>query len=404
MVTQRRDLRTGPPLWLARGKPRVPQQRLRENLRVDVAVVGAGVSGLLVSHALRRAGRDVAVFDRRGAARGSTPASTALLQFELDTPLTLLTRKIGRDAAIRAYLRSATAVDALRGLVADLDLRCAFRERHVAYLPGNLLDVAGLRREAKARAEIGLRSTFLSGPDLAARTGIKAKAAIWSAGAAEFDPAAFSAGLARALVAGGASIYAPVEITAVDPGSRSVGLVTREGHHIRASHCVFATGYELMKLIKPRGYRVHSTWAFATEPQPKRVWPTGCLIWQAADPYLYLRTTPDGRVVAGGEDEDFDTEERRDALIDRKVAAIGRKVTKILPGIDIAPAYRWTGSFGGSRTGLPAIGAIPGAPGCYAVLGFGGNGITFSMIAAQILQRAILGIPDPDAGLFALPR
>lgn len=79
-------------------------------------------------------------------------------------------------------------------------------------------------------------------------------------------------------------------------------------------------------------------------------------------------------------------------------------MTKILPGIDIAPAYRWTGSFGGSRTGLPAIGAIPGAPGCYAVLGFGGNGITFSMIAAQILQRAILGIPDPDAALFALPR
>ena len=49
-----------------------------------------------------------------------------------------------------------------------------------------------------------------------------------------------------------------------------------------------------------------------------------------------------------------------------------------------------------------AIGQVPGAKGCYAVMGFGGNGITFSVIAAQMLQRAVLGLPDPDSDLFAL--
>ena len=141
----------------------------------------------------------------------------------------------------------------------------------------------------------------------------------------------------------------------------------------------------------------------ATAPQTDRLWNSRCLIWEAADPYLYLRTTLDGRVVIGGEDEEFSDEETRDALIPRKIAAIRRKVEKLLPVLDTTPEFTWAGCFGASATGLPAIGAIPGAARCFAVLGYGGNGITFSAIAAQVIQRAILGIADPDADLFALP-
>jgi glycine/D-amino acid oxidase-like deaminating enzyme len=142
----------------------------------------------------------------------------------------------------------------------------------------------------------------------------------------------------------------------------------------------------------------------ATAPQPKQLWPSRCLIWQAADPYLYLRTTTDGRILAGGEDEEFSNEEKRDALIPRKIAAIQRKLRRMFPNVDTEPEFSWTGCFGSSAMGLPAIGEIPGAKRCFAILGYGGNGITFSMIAAQLIQRAILGLPDPDAELFALTK
>src|SRR5690349_23182980 len=105
----KRNLRTGTPLWLGRGAPHIGHRPLEHNLRVDVAIVGAGISGALIADAMLSAGHTVAVFDRRGPVKGSTPASTALLQFEIDSPLTLLTRKIGRDRAVRAWLRSATA-------------------------------------------------------------------------------------------------------------------------------------------------------------------------------------------------------------------------------------------------------------------------------------------------------
>ena len=72
--------------------------------------------------------------------------------------------------------------------------------------------------------------------------------------------------------------------------------------------------------------RSMSTYAIATRPQPRRLWPEDCFIWEAADPYLYLRSTPDGRVICGGEDEDFADDEARDALIPQKAAAIRRKL------------------------------------------------------------------------------
>ncbi len=402
-ATVQRDLRTGTPYWLRRGDVHVASSPLVANLVVDVAVVGAGVSGALVADALLRAGKSIAVLDRRGPVMGSTPASTALLQFEIDQPLLHLSRKIGRERAVRAYWRSATAVDTLRGRIVDLGLRCGFRERQAVYLPGNVLNVTELRREAAARANVGLRSRFIGADELRALTGIEKQGAVLSSGAGELDPAALVAGLWRSALSRGASIHAPTEVIDIEQGHARVTLTTADGHAVRARHVVFATGYELVKLVKPRGYKVMSTWAMATAPQPGRLWPSRCLIWEAADPYLYLRSTLDGRVIVGGEDEEFSDTGKRDALIPKKIDAIRRKLGKLMPGLDTKAEFTWAGCFGGSPTGLPAIGAIPGAARCFAILGYGGNGITFSVIAAQIIQRAILGLPDPDADLFALP-
>jgi glycine/D-amino acid oxidase-like deaminating enzyme len=142
----------------------------------------------------------------------------------------------------------------------------------------------------------------------------------------------------------------------------------------------------------------------ATAPQPENLWPSRCLIWQAADPYLYLRTTTEGRIIVGGEDEKFSDERKRDDLIPSKIQAIRRKLGALLPSVDIRPEFAWAACFGASNTGLPSIGAIPGAKRCFAVLGYGGNGITFSTVAAQLVQRAVVGLSDPDQDLFAFAR
>lgn len=165
-----------------------------------------------------------------------------------------------------------------------------------------------------------------------------------------------------------------------------------------------ATGYELLEGIPHDNHQVISTWAIATARQKRHdLWPTEALIWEASDPYLYLRTTHHGRVICGGEDENFTDEDRRDALIADKTRRIDEKLGKLLPDIDPTPEFAWAGSFGSTSTGLPIIGPIKGKPSIFALMSYGGNGITFSRIAAEIITGAIVhDKQDEDADLFAL--
>ena len=133
------------------------------------------------------------------------------------------------------------------------------------------------------------------------------------------------------------------------------------------------------------------------------LWPEECLIWEAAEPYLYLRTTPDGRVLCGGEDAER-SDDAGSELLAGKVARLRRKLGKLLPRLDTTPEFSWAASFGETATGLPTIGAIPRHPNCWVALGYGGNGITYSRIAAEVLRSAITGSQDPDADLYAFKR
>jgi glycine/D-amino acid oxidase-like deaminating enzyme len=401
MLTQKRDLRSGTPLWLENGWPRISIAK-PGNKNPDVVVVGTGVSGALMTDALLQAGFSVTAVDRRKILSGSTPASTALLQGELDTPLIELQKKLGLSRAARVCWLSAQAVQALTDRIHDLGIKCDHATRTSLYLPGNVLDVGDLKKEAEARQKIGLRSNFLNRRELKAFAGINKQGAIVSSGNAEVDPVKLVAGLWRSNISRGATLLRDTEVTDLEHSRTRVRLHMKHGPSLDTGHVVFCTGYELMKFAKPKGYKVISTWVLATKPQKTRLWPSRSLIWEAADPYLYLRTTPEGRIIVGGEDEDFSDETKRDAMLPKKVAAIARKAAKLFPELDFEPDYSWTGSFGESPTGLPAIGPVKNRPRCFAVLGFGGNGITFSMLAAQLVSRQIQNIADPAAELFAL--
>lgn len=399
-LTRKRDLRTGTSYWMSRSMPRVPTTRLTRDIETDVLVVGAGISGALVAEALSKDHR-VVIVDRRGPVQGSTPASTALVEYEIDTPLTHLARKIGAADAARAWRRSHLALHSLYARTHALQIKCDVIRRDTLYLAGNVLNADGLEREAEARRSVGFESDLLSRTDLKARFGINRPAALLSHGDFTLDPRRLTGGYLRAAIASGARIHSPVEVTEIETSRSGVTVTSAKGPMIRARHVIFATGYEVPKFVPPDGHTVESTFAIATRRQRKRLWPEEVLIWEASDPYLYMRTTADGRVICGGEDEEFSDAETRDALIPKKARAIGRKLEKLFPGIDATPEFAWAGAFGTTETGLPRIGEIPGKKNVWAILGFGGNGITYSRIAADIVSTVLTGKADPDADLYS---
>jgi glycine/D-amino acid oxidase-like deaminating enzyme len=403
-VTEVRDLHSGVPVWAHYPKPFISTGTLSSSLRTDVVIVGAGITGALVAEAATAMGLATVILDRRPPALGSTAASTALLQFEIDTPLSRLAEELGVDRAARVWLRSFRAVADLKHLVERLHIPCAFRPRRTLYLAGNKLDSNALAAECRQRRAIGLPSEFLGHAELRAYAGLDRDAALLSEGAADVDPTALTAGLLRSAIANGCRLFTRTQLAEVAPLHHRVEMVTADGFELEAKALVFATGYELADGIPTAGHRRTSTWAYATPPRPQRLRGNGDLIWEASDPYLYIRTTADGRVLVGGEDEDIDDEAARDALLPAKIEALQGKTKLLLPWLDVTADFAWAGTFGESDNGLPSIGPVPGMPNCYAVLGYGGNGMTFSVVAAQIIQMLLRGQRDPDAELFDFGR
>jgi glycine/D-amino acid oxidase-like deaminating enzyme len=164
-------------------------------------------------------------------------------------------------------------------------------------------------------------------------------------------------------------------------------------------------GYEGADHVRPPTTELSSTWAFVSEPLDGRApWAGRSLIWETARPYLYARTTDDNRIVVGGEDEPYADGHQNTALLARKTARLATRIRGLVPGLTVEIAYAWAGTFGSTSDGLPLIGPSADHPRVWCSLGYGGNGITFSVIAARLLTDAYLGRPSTDAAIFALDR
>jgi glycine/D-amino acid oxidase-like deaminating enzyme len=383
-MTRKLDLRTGRPVWHAYRAPSVPTGKLFRDVKTDVAIVGMGISGAMIAEALTEAGHSVVCIDRRGPLLGSTAATTALVQFEIDQPLSVLSRQIGRQNAERAWRRSRLAVMNLKARIDELGIRCNTEAKQSLYLAGDMLDAGDLRAEAEARRLAGIYATYLPKVALREKFGIQRDGAMLSHDNLALDPRKLTAGLFRKALERKARFYAPVEATSVKASRDEVVVATADGPTIAASHVVLATGYELVAdLVPATDHKIISTWAIATRPQKHKVWPGAALIW---------------------EDEDFTDEPRRDALIAEKSDRISQKLKRLFPQLDTAAEFAWAGSFGTTATGLPFIGGLPRHPRIHAVMGYGGNGITYSRIAAEIVSAAISGSDDCDAELFGFDR
>ena len=95
---------------------------------------------------------------------------------------------------------------------------------------------------------------------------------------------------------------------------------------------------------------------------------------------------------------------KSDHLLAAKAKKLQHRFTDMFPQLDLEISYAWAGTFGETKDGLAYIGQTPEFPHAYFALGYGGNGITFSVIAAKIITDLHLGRTNPDANIFRFDR
>lgn len=399
-------LRSSEPFWLIKNGLPHSYPSITEEISVDIVIVGSGITGSLIAHQCMLEGYRTAVIDRREVANGSTSATTSMLQYEIDVPLYLLIEQIGEEAAVSAYRACFDSIDQLEKITAKIRSDCGFRKKDSLYFAAYKKHVAWLRKEFETRKEFGFPVEWLDAQAIERQFQVKnTYGGILSAQGASIDAFRLAHDLLAYNHKKGLHVFDKTEIKKVDHGSKGIVVHTAYGHLVRASKIIYCNGFESVELIKEKFVDLLSTYAIVGEVnEGQNDLLKDVLIWNTADPYIYMRRTDDGRLLIGGEDEDFVDTGKRDRLLGKKTGKLEKQFSKILPGCDFRTDFAWAGTFGQTKDGLPYIGEHPDFEGGYFVLGFGGNGITFSVIGMEMVAAMLQGRSHPLSEYFRFGR
>jgi glycine/D-amino acid oxidase-like deaminating enzyme len=401
------DIHSGFPFWLVKNGLLADFPKLTENLyQEEVVIIGSGISGALAAHELCNAGFKCTMLDKRILTSGSTWASTAQMNYEIDSSMVQLTDTYSEEFAVGVYEASLQSVESLQKALEDAEVYSCIEPKCSLYLASDRKGVKDIEAEYKMRRKHNFPVDLLDAGQLETTYGIRRERALYHEHAAQMDAYRAAVGLILYHVTKHElKVYTRTMVTGLQAEKDSVLLQTEDGHQIRSRFVVCAPGYESESFLPEKIMALHSTYALVTQPlADEYFWKDRCLIWESARPYFYLRNTSDNRIMMGGKDIKFKNAKLRDALMEKKARDLLKECNSLFPQIPVDAEFCWCGTFGETKDGLPYIGEHPDLKNVYFALGYGGNGTTFSMIAAQIIRNHLTGKPDKRQKLFSFER
>lgn len=383
------------PLWLAHDtKSYYP---LDKDLQVDVAVIGAGITGATTAYLLKKAGLKVAVLEKGKCINAETGHTSAHLTYVTDVRLHTLVDTFGRDAARAVWDAGQSALFLIEDLVRQLKIDCDF-----AWVPGYLHapwdseeaarnEHESLEHDAELAQEFGFDATFVDVVPLANQPGVR------FANQAMIHPVKYVDGLLQHVVGSGGHVYEDSEVDQID----EAGIVHCRGHKVHCDCIVIATHLPIAgkaaqaetQLLNSR-IAAYSTYVMSAR-LPTAVETSPALYWDTASPYHYLRfhelNGQQTAVFGGGDHKTGQSKNTTEPFTE-----LEKQWHRIFP--HTRAGMRWSGQVLNSNDGLPFIGEI--APRQYVATGFAGNGLTFGSFAALMIRDAVIGAVNPWHDLF----
>lgn len=386
-------LRSSEPFWLEKNGLINSYPSLRNTIETEILIVGGGITGSLISHQCIEDGYKTVVIDKREIAHGSTSVTTSMLQYEIDVPLFELINKIGKEGAVKNYKACFESIDTLGKISKQIKSKCGFIKKDSLYFAAFKKDVASLKKEFQARKEYGFPVKWLEADEIKKKFGLEnTHGGILSNQGGSIDAFRLTHDIFAYNHKKGLRIFDKTLIEKVDYKTNGVTVTLENGCFIHAKKLIYCNGFESTEIIKEQFVNLLSTFAMVgeqSEDDQSKIDDT--LFWNTADPYIYMRTTDDNRLLIGGEDEEYVNPEKRDENVGAKAEKLKKYLKKILPTYDFVIDFAWAGTFGETKDGLPYIGKHKDFNSTYFVLGFGGNGITFSVIGMDVISKMLKG-------------
>ena len=399
------DLHSGLPFWMVKNGLPFQYPKLDKDITTQVVIMGGGITGAIQAFHLAQAGIDFIVVEKRSIGLGSTCASTALLQYQIDEPLSSLIEKVGKNHAVRAYELCAHSIEAIEKMAKIIGHE-NFEKHPTLFYASYKKDMKFVKDEFKLHQEAGFDVELWSKDKIKKNFGFEKPNAMYSRHSAQIDAYKFCHECLQYVVKKGFEVFDRTTIYKIQHTKTGVQLKTEDGFSIKADWLIYATGYEVVEFIEKDIVQLNTTWAIVSEQfqNIKDFWKENALIWETKEPYLYMRTTQDNRIILGGRDEEMNNPARREDKLKDKSKKLADDFAKLFPQYAFRPEFSWAGTFGSTKDGLPYIGKYKPKPRGLFALGFGGNGITFSLIAAEIIVDIILNKKNQNAEIFEFKR
>lgn len=363
---------------------------LQGDIRVDVAIIGAGITGLTAAVLLKERGKRVAVIEKGTVASGESGHTTAHLTEAVDARYSYIERKFSAEAARLVAQASRASIEQIASFVERFSINCRFRRVPGYLYTENRNKVAELKKEAAAASAAGVNARFVEEVPLPFPT----RGAVLFENQAQFHPREYLLALASRIPGEGSHLFEETYVTKITEGESCV--VEASGGRVTADAVFQASdvpidGFTTL-FIKDASYR---TYAIAYEAKTQH--PDG-LFWDTADPYHYTRwqDTDEGTfMIVGGEDhkvgQKTETEICFDKLNDYTAQRFGAQTER----------YRWSGQVIESADGLPFIGK---SGTIFVSTGYAGQGMTFGTLSGMIVADRITGVASQWADLFDVTR
>jgi glycine/D-amino acid oxidase-like deaminating enzyme/nitrite reductase/ring-hydroxylating ferredoxin subunit len=386
------------PYWL--DKIACPKfQPLARSLSVDVLVVGAGVTGILSTYLLKKAGLRVALLERRRIATRDTGHTTAHLTHVTDIRFHELVKNFGRASAQAAWDAGSAAIDEFENIVRQENIDCEFTRvpgyLHAPVNGGQSDERPDLKKDAKLASELGFDAVYLDSVPFMRRPGVR------FSNQAKFHPVKFLVALAHIVHGDNAQIFEDSAVTEFD-GKKKRAKVGK--HWIGYDRVILATNNPLLGesglvagTIFQTKLALYSSYGVGAKV-PRGSIPIASF-WDTNDPYQYLRVDRHGEVdyaIFGGEDHKTGTARNTETIYRR----VTRDFLKLAPEGKID--HRWSGQVITTSDGLPYIGGNEDDQ--FIATGYNGNGFTFGAVAAIMARDWCTGVKNPWRDLFAPER
>ncbi len=380
-------------LWAGTVEARRHPRMTRDTL-VDTAIIGAGMAGLNLALLLLQSGQRVAVIDMREVGSGVTANTTAKITALHGQIYADIARRFGRQAAAHHGQANQNAIGQYEAVIKRYNIDCDFTRAPAWTFSVREEDLNALAAEADAARESGLPASFSRdlGLPFGAAGGVRAD------NQARFHPLKYLLGVARELAEREVKIFENTRALEIRPG-RPADVITDRGL-LRAKHVVLTTNIPFhrsteyfTRLLQQRSYVL----AYPVEPG---FMPDAMYYMQSPLRSLRMHTSG-GRawLLVGGEKHHSgqvaDTEACYERLADWARQAMGLE----------NPEFRWSTHDQFPVDRLPYVGPVsPGQKNVLAVTGFGGWGMSQSMVAAHLLRDIIYGVKNPLSRLYAVSR